>query len=104
MLKRNRQASRLTGMKLLLVGATGLVGSHVLRVALMDRRVYRLIAPVRRALLEQPKLFAPVVDFDSLPEDPAWWQADAVICALGTTMRTAGSEQAFRRVDHGYPL
>lgn len=91
-------------MKLLLVGATGLVGSHVLRVALMDGRVDRLIAPVRRALPEQPKLFAPVVDFDSLPEDPAWWQADALICALGTTMRTAGSKQAFRRVDHGYPL
>ena len=91
-------------MKLLLVGATGLVGSHVLRVALMDRRVDRLIAPVRRALPEHPRLIAPVVDFDSLPEDPAWWYADAVICALGTTMRTAGSKQAFRRVDYGYPL
>jgi uncharacterized protein YbjT (DUF2867 family) len=91
-------------MKLLLVGATGLVGSHVLRVALMDQRIDRLIAPVRRALPEQPKLFAPIVDFDSLPEGPAWWQADAVICALGTTMRTAGSKQAFRRVDYGYPL
>ncbi len=91
-------------MKLLLVGATGLVGSHVLRVALVDQRIDRLIAPVRRALPEQPKLFAPIVDFDSLPEDPAWWRADAVICALGTTMRTAGSKQAFRRVDYGYPL
>jgi uncharacterized protein YbjT (DUF2867 family) len=91
-------------MKLLLVGATGLVGSHVLRAALMDRRVDRLIAPVRRALPEQPKLFAPIVDFDSLPEDSAWWQADAVICAIGTTIRTAGSKQAFRRVDYGYPL
>jgi uncharacterized protein YbjT (DUF2867 family) len=91
-------------MKLLLVGATGLVGSHVLRVALMDQRIDMLIAPVRRALPEQPRLLAPIVDFDSLPEDPAWWQTDAVVCALGTTMRTAGSKQAFRRVDYGYPL
>jgi uncharacterized protein YbjT (DUF2867 family) len=91
-------------MKLLLVGATGLVGSHVLRVALMDQRIDMLIAPVRRALPEQPRLLAPIVDFDSLPADPAWWQADAVVCALGTTMRTAGSKQAFRRVDYGYPL
>jgi uncharacterized protein YbjT (DUF2867 family) len=91
-------------MKLLLVGATGLVGSHVLRGALMDQRIDMLIAPVRRALPEQPRLLAPIVDFDSLPEDPAWWQTDAVVCALGTTMRTAGSKQAFRRVDYGYPL
>ena len=47
---------------------------------------------------------APVVDFDALPEDAAWWRADAVVCALGTTMRIAGSEDAFRRVDHDYPL
>ena len=91
-------------MKLLLVGATGLVGSHVLRGALLDQRIDMLIAPVRRALPEQPRLLAPIVDFDSLPEDPAWWQTDAVVCALGTTMRTAGSKQAFRRVDYGYPL
>lgn len=91
-------------MKLLLVGATGLVGSHVLRGALMDQRIDMLIAPVRRALPEQPRLLAPIVDFDSLPADPAWWQTDAVVCALGTTMRTAGSKQAFRRVDYGYPL
>lgn len=91
-------------MKLLLVGATGLVGSQVLRGALVDQRIDMLIAPVRRALPEQPRLLAPIVDFDSLPEDPAWWQTDAVVCALGTTMRTAGSKQAFRRVDYGYPL
>lgn len=33
-----------------------------------------------------------------------WWQADAVICTLGTTMHVAGSQAAFRRVDHDYPL
>ncbi len=91
-------------MKLLLVGSTGLVGSHVLQLALADRRVSAIVAPARRALPAHPKLLAPVVDFDALPAQAAWWRADAVICTLGTTMREAGSEAAFRRVDFDYPL
>lgn len=91
-------------MKLLLVGATGLVGTHVLRRALADERISGVVAPSRRALDEHPKLSAPVVDFEHLPADADWWQADAVICALGTTMKQAGSREAFRRVDHNYPL
>ena len=39
-----------------------------------------------------------------MPEDAAWWKADAVICTLGTTIRQAGSKEAFRQVDHHYPL
>lgn len=91
-------------MKLLLVGATGLVGSHVLHLALEDQRIGEIVAPVRRALPEHPKLVAPLVDFELLPENTSWWRADAVICTLGTTMKTAGSRSAFRRVDHDYPL
>ena len=91
-------------MKLLLVGATGVVGSNVLRVALADPRIDAVIAPARRALPENPKLLAPVVDFEDLPADAVWWAVDSVICTLGTTMRTAGSREAFRRVDHDYPL
>lgn len=91
-------------MKLLIVGASGLVGSHVLQRALADERVSEVVAPSRRALAAHPKLFAPLVDFDQLPSDADWWQADAVICALGTTMKLAGSRDAFRRVDHDYPM
>lgn len=91
-------------MKLILIGATGLVGREVLRLALMDARVSRIVAPVRKPLPAHPKLDAPLVDFDRLPADAPWWQADAVICTLGTTMKVAGTRQAFRRVDHDYPL
>ena len=90
--------------KLLLVGATGLVGRHVLRQALADRRIGSVVAPVRRALAAHPKLLSPCVDFEQLDAQAPWWQADAVICTLGTTMRIAGSQAAFRRVDHDYPL
>lgn len=91
-------------MRLILAGATGLVGRHVLARALADPRVTHVVAPTRRPLPAHPNLDAPLVDFDALPADAAWWRADAVICALGTTMKTAGSRDAFRRVDHDYPL
>lgn len=91
-------------MKLLLVGATGLVGRHVLEVALADARVDQVIVLARRPLSPHPKMRALEVDFDHLPDTADWWQADAVICTLGTTMRAAGSQAAFRRVDHDYPL
>ncbi|MGS0893340.1 NAD-dependent epimerase/dehydratase family protein [Burkholderia stagnalis] len=91
-------------MKLLLVGATGLVGRHVLEAALADPRVERVVVLARRPLSPHPKMQALAVDFDRLPEDADVWQADAAICTLGTTMRAAGSKAAFRRVDHDYPL
>lgn len=93
-----------TKAKLLLVGATGLVGRHVLELALDDARVASVVAPVRRALPAHPKLSSPQVDFDRLVPEASWWNADAVICTLGTTMKVAGSQAAFRRVDHDYPL
>lgn len=89
-------------MRLLLAGATGLVGGHVLAQALADPRIDAVIAPVRRALPAQSKLLAPTVDFAALPEAASWWAADAAISALGTTIGMAGSQGAFRQVDHDY--
>jgi len=91
-------------MKVVLVGATGLVGREVLKQALDDPRIRLVVAPTRRALAAHPKLQAPLTDFDNLPETVDWWQADAVICTLGTTMRRAGSRDTFRLVDYEYPL
>ena len=90
-------------MKLFLSGATGLAGSHVLQQALNDARITEVVALTQHPLPEHPKLFAPVVDYDQLPADATWWQADAVICTLGTTMKLAGSREKFKRVDHDYP-
>jgi uncharacterized protein YbjT (DUF2867 family) len=88
---------------LLLVGATGLVGQSVLRQALADSRVAKLVAVTRNPLPPQPRLENPLVDFDALPLDAPWWQVDGGICTLAT-MRQAGSHIAFRKVDVEYPL
>lgn len=88
----------------LILGATGAVGRHVLALALQHADIARVIAPTRRALATHPKLDNPIVDFAALPSDASWWRADAAICALGTTLKTAGSAAAFRLVDYDYIL
>lgn len=90
-------------MRLLLLGSTGLVGGHVLELALRDSSI-SVVAPVRRPLPAHASLVAPVIDFENLPDDAALWEVDALISALGTTMRIAGSKDAFRRIDYDYPL
>ena len=89
---------------ILLAGATGLVGGQVLALLLADPRVARVVAPSRRPLPPHPKLSDVRVDYDALPAEADWWAVDAVVCTLGTTIKVAGSQQAFRRVDHDYPL
>ena len=85
---------------ILILGATGQIGSELLKLALADPRVERVTAPTRRPLAPQPKLLNPIIDFDDLPETADWWRANIAFCALGTTLRQAGSRNAFYRVDH----
>ena len=88
-----------TALSLLLAGSTGVVGQEVLRLALADPRIARVIAPTRRPLPPHPKLENPFVDFNALPADAAWWKVDAVVCTLGTTIKVAGSQEAFAAID-----
>jgi len=92
-------------VKVMVGGATGLVGGQVLQHLLDDGRCDAVVAPTRRALgISSPALLNPVVDFEQLPLDADWWAVDAVICALGSTIRQAGSREVFARIDHDYPL
>jgi uncharacterized protein YbjT (DUF2867 family) len=91
-------------LDLMVVGATGAVGGRVLAAALDDRRFAKVIAPTRRALPARTKLVNPVVDFSRLDEQAPWWHVDAVICALGTTIKVAGSQHAFAEVDRDLPI
>lgn len=89
---------------LLILGATGQVGQQLLRLSLSNDEVSRVLAPTRHALAAHPKLDNPIVDYEHLSADAPWWKADAILCALGTTMRIAGSQEAFYRVDHDYVM
>lgn len=88
-------------MKLLIAGATGLVGGQTLTLAVNDTRFEAIVAPTRRALALQPvpaRLANPTIDFSQLPED-LFAGVDAVACALGTTLKKAGSKERFREID-----
>lgn len=87
--------------RVLLAGATGLVGSHVMLEA-RECPWLRLVALSRR---EAPMPRG--VRMEMLVAEPGRWseavaaiEPEAVICALGTTIRQAGNEEAFRAVDH----
>jgi uncharacterized protein YbjT (DUF2867 family) len=81
-----------------IAGATGLAGSHLLDLLLEDGTWERVVAVGRRRVeRSHPRLEQQLVDFADLGELPAC--TDAFSC-LGTTIRTAGSQEAFRAVDH----
>lgn len=104
----------------LLAGATGLVGRHCLELLTADTAFRRVVVLTRRPLpadlpgADDPKVEERVIDFDRLtdprrlshPDPPSLDRVprvDQVICALGTTLRRAGSKERFHQVDFGYP-
>lgn len=84
----------------LLAGASGLVGSHLLTALLEAPDFARVYAVTRRPLnREHPRLANRIVRFDRLEAQLAGLACDVAFCCLGTTIRDAGSQQAFRQVD-----
>jgi uncharacterized protein YbjT (DUF2867 family) len=92
-------------MKVLILGATGLVGRNALAQALARPVVTQVIAPTRKPLATKDKLMNPVAPkLELLLPEVASWKPDAAICATGTTIKKAGSKEAFFSVDHDLPL
>lgn len=91
-------------VRLLLLGATGAVGSEVLRMALHNPQVSQVVAPTRRALPAHPKLVNPVSDFAQPEQALGGLAVDAVVCALGSTIKQAGSQAAFAAIDRDLPI
>ena len=98
----------MSGRSVLLCGATGLVGQACLAHLLADPTFDRVAVFTRRPLGALPRaaggvtLDERIVDFASLATYAEWPRVDSIICALGTTMRDAGSRERFRAVDYGY--
>lgn len=89
----------------LVAGASGLVGGHLLPLLLADGAYARVVTLARRELAARhAKLEQRVVDFGTLDAFSDIPRADDVFCCLGTTIKQAGSREAFRRVDHDYVL
>ena len=96
-----------TSSTAVVIGATGLVGRECVKLLVARPEFERVIALARRALLddvESRKLRTVLVDLDRLDEQREVFRASHVFCALGTTIKTAGSRERFRQVDFGYPM
>ncbi len=104
-------------MKIAIVaGTTGLIGSQLIELILQDNYYDRVVTLSRKPLkisnfklARQSSLNAGgfqnlVVDFDKLQEFSGQMKGDDVFCCLGTTIKVAGSREAFRKVDHDYPV
>ena len=92
-----------TPKNVLLAGATGLTGEHLLDRILSVPAVSRVIAPTRRPLAQHAHLLNPVGDLAGLLPELSG-KLDTAFCCLGTTIRVAGSQEAFRAVDHDLVL
>ena len=92
------------GKTALVLGATGVVGMELVR-ELCDSPDYDEVeAWARREIgFCHPKLRARIIDFEGI-SDIAPHKFDEIFCALGTTMKQAGSRGQFYRVDVSYPV
>ncbi|MES2558882.1 MAG: oxidoreductase [Bacteroidota bacterium] len=89
----------------LIVGATGLIGKSCLYNLLETKEYTRIIALVRKPLaIKHHQLEQVVVDFNRLATYKEMMVADDIFCCLGTTIRVAGSQDNFRKVDFEYPV
>ncbi|MFN8309284.1 MAG: oxidoreductase [Chitinophagales bacterium] len=92
-------------MHAIIIGASGLVGSHLLGQLLPNPYFNSLTALVRKPLpVKNNKLKQVLVDFDHLPDYAEAFSGDVLFSALGTTIGKAGSQDNFFRVDATYQI
>jgi len=88
----------LTPQHILLAGATGLTGEHLLDRLLSEPTVSRVLAPTRKPLAEHSHLDNPIGELATLLPTLSG-RVDIAFCCLGTTIKQAGSQEAFKAVD-----
>lgn len=87
----------------LVAGAGGLTGSHLLQLLLQHPNYSQVTILVRHLLpVKHPKLLQITVNFDQLEQYAPQLAANHVFCCLGTTIKKAGSQDNFKKVDYHY--
>lgn len=89
--------------RVLLLGATGLVGSELLAQLFADRSISQIVTISRRPL-PNSRVESHVFPLEEMHAYPDLFETDEIFCALGTTIKKAGSREEFRRIDHDLPL
>lgn len=87
----------------ILIGATGLVGSNILRLLLEDHRYDTVLVFHRRTTgISHPKLKEHIIDFDDIDSWKSKIRGDHLYSALGTTIKKAGGKDAQYKIDYTY--
>ena len=88
----------------IIAGASGLIGRSLTQMILNSDDYGQVIALVRKPLgLQHDKLKEQIIDFNELRQMQDFPKGDDIFCCLGTTMKQAGSKDAFYKVDFTYP-
>lgn len=91
--------------RVVIAGATGLVGSHLLKLLIHDDSIQEVIVLTRRSLsFTHPKIKELICELETVDQFNDEIRGDALYCCLGTTIKKAGSKEAFRKIDFDYPL
>jgi uncharacterized protein YbjT (DUF2867 family) len=90
--------------KAILIGASGLTGQSLLNQLLQDEQFDTVVIFLRKELnITHKKLTQLCIDFNQLDTYKDLIKGDVVFCCLGTTIKIAGSQEAFKKVDFTYP-
>lgn len=90
-----------TQLSCTIFGSTGLIGSNLLEELVADPSFSKILLPNRRKVdfKEDPKIEERLIDFDKLDQYDDLFKVDVIFICLGTTMKQAGSKEAFQKVD-----
>ena len=92
-------------LKALILGANGLVGSHVTQLLLENDAYSRVIAVTRRPLpIQHPKLQNILSDIDHINPELNHLRCDHLYIAIGTTKKKTPNREEYVRIDHDYPV
>lgn len=91
--------------KALILGATGLIGSHLVNELIENGQYKEIILLARRKTdHDHPGVKTKIIDFNRMEDHFNEFKDKDVFWCLGTTRKKAGSKEAFQRVDYEYPL
>jgi uncharacterized protein YbjT (DUF2867 family) len=93
------------GKTAIVIGASGLVGSEIVKQLLVDEDYSKVKLFLRKEIpFSNSKLQQYIIDFNKLDASSDLINGDVVFCCMGTTIKVAGSQDAFMKVDYTYVL
>lgn len=88
-----------------LAGATGLIGSELLKILLTESAYDQILVVARKSTgIHHPKLIELIIDFDKLEDYAAEITGHALFSCLGTTRNKTPDKALYRKIDHDYPV